>query len=72
MKSVLWKVAKRLSYIQDARCLKVKHKASKTLGWLQRHDGSCQIKYVTNKIVKYTYTWTKFTHTVELITFPQT
>ena len=24
MKSVLWRVAKRLSYIQDARCLKVK------------------------------------------------
>jgi len=24
MKGVLWKVAKRLSYIQDARCLKVK------------------------------------------------
>ena len=29
MKGVLWKVAKRLSYIQDARCLKVKH-ATKT------------------------------------------
>jgi len=24
IKSVLWRVAKRLSYIQDARCLKVK------------------------------------------------
>ena len=24
MKDVLWKVVKRLSYIQDARCLKVK------------------------------------------------
>jgi len=24
-KSVLWRVAKRLSYIQDAGCLKVKH-----------------------------------------------
>ena len=24
MKSVLWRVVKRLSYIQDARCLKVK------------------------------------------------
>ena len=23
MKSVLWKVAKRLSYIEDARCLKL-------------------------------------------------
>jgi len=25
MKSVLWRLAKRLSYIEDARCLKVKH-----------------------------------------------
>ena len=24
MKSVLWRVAKRLSYIEDSRCLKVK------------------------------------------------
>ena len=26
IKIVLWKAAKRLSYIEDARCLKVKHK----------------------------------------------
>jgi len=26
IKSVLWRVAKRLSYKQDARCLKVKKK----------------------------------------------
>jgi len=26
IKSVLWRVAKRLSYIKDARCLKVKSK----------------------------------------------
>ena len=26
IKSVLWRVAKRLSYIEDARCLKVKSK----------------------------------------------
>ena len=25
MESVLWRVAKRLSYIEEARCLKVKH-----------------------------------------------
>jgi len=25
IKSVLWRVAKRLSYIEDARCLKIKH-----------------------------------------------
>ena len=24
MKSILWRVAKRLSYIEDARCLEVK------------------------------------------------
>ena len=30
IKSVLWRVAKRLFYIQDARCLKVKH----TLAWI--------------------------------------
>jgi len=28
IKSVFWRVAKRLSYIQDARCLKVNDKAS--------------------------------------------
>jgi len=27
MKGVLWRVAKRLSYIEDARCLKVKGKS---------------------------------------------
>jgi len=25
IKSVLWRVVKRLSYIEEARCLKVKH-----------------------------------------------
>jgi len=25
IKSVLWRIAKRLSYIEDARCLRVKH-----------------------------------------------
>ena len=29
MKGVLWRVAKRLSYIQDARCLKFKAAAAK-------------------------------------------
>ena len=28
IKSVLWRVAKRLSYIQDARCLKVKQEVN--------------------------------------------
>ena len=27
IKSVLWRVAKRLSYIEEARCLKVKNEA---------------------------------------------
>ena len=30
IKSVLWRVARRLSYIQDARCLKVKSAFHKT------------------------------------------
>ena len=30
IKSVLWRVAKRLSYIEDARCLKVKHRDNVT------------------------------------------
>ena len=30
MKIVLWRAAKRLSYIDDARCLKVKHADSCT------------------------------------------
>ena len=36
MKSVLWRVAKRLSYIEDARCLKVKH-ATNTAISASRH-----------------------------------
>ena len=37
MKSVLWRVAKRLSCIQDARCLKVKYSSlfSETLEGLR-------------------------------------
>jgi hypothetical protein len=31
IKSVLWRVAKRLSYIEDARCLKVKHTVNKEI-----------------------------------------
>ena len=38
MKSVLWSVVKRLSYIQDARCLKVKL-ATKTLWWQGTGNG---------------------------------
>jgi len=30
IKSVLWRVAKRLSYIEEARCLKVNRVLSKT------------------------------------------
>ena len=36
IKSVLWRVAKRLSYIEDAQCLKVKH-----FHTLVFHLGSC-------------------------------
>ena len=31
IKSILWRVAKRLSYIEDARCLKVKQLCTSTL-----------------------------------------
>jgi len=31
IKSVLWRVAKRLSYIEEARCLKVKDEAQTAL-----------------------------------------
>ena len=33
IKSVLWRVAKRLSYIEEARCLKVKHSSLLTVFW---------------------------------------
>ena len=33
IRSVLWRVAKRLSYIEDARCLKVKL-GLKEIGWV--------------------------------------
>jgi len=40
IKSVLWRVVKRLSYIKDARCLKVKKqngKARTGFIWIRRH-----------------------------------
>ena len=40
IKSVLWRVAKRLSYIGDARCLEVKGRtlADAFLGWASESD----------------------------------
>ena len=35
IKSVLWRVAKRLSYVEDARCLRVKSRIQSTLCRLQ-------------------------------------
>jgi len=32
IKSVLWRVAKRLSYMEDPRCLKVKSATTKHMG----------------------------------------
>ena len=43
MKVVLWKVAKCLSYIQDARCLKVK--------CLSNFQGSLAISWMTELLV---------------------
>jgi hypothetical protein len=52
IKSVLWRIAKRLSYIEEARCLKVKE--THLLNWkgpLQRHrrTGSVILKYIFKK-----------------------
>jgi len=38
IKSVLWRVAKRLSYIEEARCLKVKDKMGGTCRTHGRYD----------------------------------
>ena len=38
MKSVLWRVAKRLSHIEDARCLKVILRSA--LSWVLRQRGT--------------------------------
>ena len=37
IKSVLWRVAKRLSYIEDARCLKVKRRVLINIEALKFH-----------------------------------
>ena len=39
IKSVLWRVAKRLSYIEDARCLKVRQDATNVYGGGERRWG---------------------------------
>ena len=45
IKSVLWKVAKRLSYIEDARCLKVKMNfKARGHGYMGGING-CRIKF---------------------------
>ena len=50
IKSVLWRVAKRLSYIEDARCLKVKqvrHRIQMSFSWhwLERISLECDDIY---------------------------
>ena len=52
-KSVLWRVAKRLSYIQDARCLKVK--AILNCGRMKEHDVRNTV-YVEKDLEKLTVT----------------
>jgi len=38
IKSVLWRVAKRLSYIEDARCLKVKQLVHEVTSFYTNHN----------------------------------
>ena len=40
IKSVLWRVAKRLSYTEDARCLKVKEGADRECGVAEGQGGT--------------------------------
>ena len=45
MKSVLWRVAKRLSYKEDARCLKVKElRRKKHIGHCTHTEESADVK----------------------------
>jgi len=46
MKSVLWRVAKRLSYIEDARCLMVKHREAQVIN-------SCGISFIPCCVTQY-------------------
>jgi len=41
IKSVLWRVVKRLSYIQDARCLKVNVRWLLHVSVYDHHQGAC-------------------------------
>ena len=47
IKRVVWSVAKCLSYIEEARCLKVKHTAVKLLGAILSLKGKRQIRSAT-------------------------
>ena len=51
IKSVLWRVAKRLSYIEDARCLKVNYKLQASSETHTRSDGE-KIHHRPDKIRK--------------------
>ena len=52
IKSVLWRVAKRLSYIEDAQCLKVKARPTgefrKVNSVQQLCSGFCKIRFNAN------------------------
>jgi len=49
IKSVLWRVAKRLSYKEDARCLKVNKNYARCLPWLRFQ----QIDMIRSKIFNF-------------------
>ena len=51
MKSVLWRVVKRLSYIEDARCLKVKSSTYREVGGtMHRFEDNIEMYIKLNKI----------------------
>jgi hypothetical protein len=50
IKSVLWRVAKCLSYIEEARCLKVKHSVAYRL-WSTRNAQTKQRRKVEINIL---------------------
>ena len=62
IKSVLWRVAKRLSYIEDARCLNVKYRFNTILSCTPGSLKSCLFKlHFSNKILyvffRHSYAW---------------
>jgi len=51
IKSVLWRVAKRLSYIEEARCLKVNYQVMHAHGCLTPNDSDLRSLYALHFVV---------------------